>query len=273
MFRTVLATIKPSTSHDYVIDLALTLATERKLAIEACAVIDHDQMAPFESTPIGGGSFKKEADEQRIARAREAAAEMISRLETKACEQGLACTAQIREGNTVTILSEAMRSCDVLLCGHTAGGDAGERSLLQAILKHASRPAIVVPQSPIKGRDVLIAYDGSVQAGRALASFASSGFAEGRNVFVASFSNDQQVAAENAESAQIYLDRHGVPCQVHTDRIAKNLSRSILEEAARVNAGFLVMGAFGRGAVTEFFLGSHTRSMLEALPMPIFLDH
>jgi nucleotide-binding universal stress UspA family protein len=33
------------------------------------------------------------------------------------------------------------------------------------------------------------------------------------------------------------------------------------------------MGAFGRNTVLEFFLGSVTRSVLEALPCPVFVDH
>ena len=47
----------------------------------------------------------------------------------------------------------------------------------------------------------------------------------------------------------------------------------ILETVRMVDAGLLVMGAYGQPVLREFFLGSATRTMLEKSPVPVFLYH
>jgi nucleotide-binding universal stress UspA family protein len=256
-----------------VIDFATSLAERYHLAIDGCAIIDVDRLAPPEPVPMGASAFKVELDAQAIATARQRAAETMTRLQSAAQQRGVPCATAVPEGDIPALLNSAVQRCDVLLCGHTAGGDAGERSLLHAILKQSPRPAIVVPQRPVPGEGVLVAYDGSAQAARALAAFASSGLAAGRTLRVVSWDDGTGTAARQAETARVFLERHGIACDTATGRLTKPAGEEILDEAARVSAGLIVMGAMGRSAVREFFFGSATRSMLEALPVPVFLDH
>ena len=48
---------------------------------------------------------------------------------------------------------------------------------------------------------------------------------------------------------------------------------SILREVGSLNAGMVVMGAYGDWAPREFFLGSVTRTLLNESPVPIFCFH
>ena len=47
----------------------------------------------------------------------------------------------------------------------------------------------------------------------------------------------------------------------------------ILEQIGRLNAGLLVMGAYGQPVLREFFLGSVTRTVLQECRVPLFLFH
>ena len=47
----------------------------------------------------------------------------------------------------------------------------------------------------------------------------------------------------------------------------------ILEQIGRLNAGLLVMGAYGQPVLREFFLGSVTRTLLQETPVPLLLFH
>ncbi len=47
----------------------------------------------------------------------------------------------------------------------------------------------------------------------------------------------------------------------------------ILEQLKPCDARLLVMGAYGQSALREFFLGSVTRTLLCACPVPVFLSH
>jgi nucleotide-binding universal stress UspA family protein len=274
MFHAILVAIKPALSPDFMIDFANSLATQHKLAIDACSVIDLDRLAPPEPVPIGGDAFKLQRDAMAVAAAREHAAEAISRMATESRTRGIDCCAEVQVGDTVKILAEAVQRCDLLVCGHSPGGDTTERSLLHSILKHCSRPALIVPQTEFSAEGaVLVAYDGSAQAARALASFAESGLANGRAVHIASFEDGSGKAELRAKTAKSFLHRHGISSEVQIGTLIKDAGSHILEDVQRVKADLVVMGAFGRSAVREFFFGSVTRSMLDVLPVPVFLNH
>jgi len=273
MLRAILVALKPAPAQNSLIELAIALADRHQLALDACAVIDVDRLMPNEPVPLGGSAYKAQRDEHRLALAREQAAAALAAMETAARMRGVSCRGAVQEGDTPGVLAEAVQPCDLLLCGHSVGGDAGELLLLQEILKHSPRPAIVIPESLSPGRGVLVAYDGSLQAARALASFVSTGLAAGENIHVLSIGDDAALARRHAEAALAYLQRHQHRCSAEILRPSGRLDAQILAEASRVAAGLLVMGAFGRSAVREFFLGSVTRSVLRSLPLPVFLDH
>jgi nucleotide-binding universal stress UspA family protein len=273
MFRAVLIGLKPAAGGGPLIQFGCELAARRHLAVLAYAVIDVDQLSPSEPVPLGGSAFKVQRDEQRLAEARKSAADACATLETLCRAKSVSCSAHVREGSVVQLLASESHAVDLLLCGHTAGGDASERSLLYSILKHNARPAIVVPQAPFSGESVLVAYDGSAQAARALASFANSGLAENRTAYVISLHHDLEQASSLAQIGTRFLTRHAIHAVPSGLQLRHPIGDQILEEASKTSAGLIVMGAFGKSTVREFFFGSVTRRILDSLPAPVFLDH
>ena len=76
----------------------------------------------------------------------------------------------------------------------------------EAILHRASRPVLLVPETAVSaaaelGKKVVVAYDGSGAAKRAIASFAASGLAKGREVHVATVDDNGAEAWEMANQA------------------------------------------------------------------------
>lgn len=273
MFRAVLIGLKPAAGGGQLINFACDLAARRHLEVLAYSVIDADQLSPPEPVPLGASAFKVQRDEQRLAEAREAAEDACVALETLCRAKSVSCSAHVREGSVVQLLARESHAVDLLLCGHTAGGDASEQSLLYSILKHSARPAIVLPQAPSWGESVLVAYDGSAQAARALASFANSGLAENRTVYVMSLQHDLEQANSLAQIGTKFLTRHGIHAVPNGQQLGHQIADQVLEEATRISAGLIVMGAFGKSTVREFFFGSVTRRILGSLPVPVFLDH
>lgn len=274
MLKSLLVALKPAPRQEYVAEFAAEFAAQRQLQLDACTVVDRAQLAPPEPVPLGGGAFKAERDEQRLAEGRTRAAQVAAAAEAAARQRGLAANAWVREGDASTVLGEAVQVCDLLVCGHHRGSDASERSCLHAILKHCPRPAIVVPEAEFPRRAaVLVAYDGSAQAARALAAFASLGLADGARVVVAALAENPAQAELHGHTARAFLQRHGFASELRTGPFVQGPAPDILATAEQVEAGLIVMGAFGRSAVREFFLGSVTRSVLAALPVPVLLDH
>jgi nucleotide-binding universal stress UspA family protein len=274
MSKAILVAVKPVLPQEFLVDFAVTVAGRHGLVVDACSVIDYGRLAPAEPVPIGGSAFKAERDQHAIAVARQNAAQVMSLVDATSRTNGVKCQTAVIEGDTVEVMASAVQRCDFLVCGHTRGGDASERSLLHSILKRSPRPALIVPQaSSVADGAVLVAYDSSAQASRALASFVYSGLPAGRVVHIVTFDIGAGQTDDNTHNAEEFLSRHGIPSQTHIMPLSKDLTSQIIDEARHFSASLIVMGAFGRSSVREFFLGSITRSMLDLLPLPVFLDH
>lgn len=273
VLRETLVALKPVESQDHVIHYAVSLGQKLKIGLEGCCVIDLSRLAPRESTPIGAGSFKAERDRQVVFKARQSATLNIQQLFKACSNHQVPCESHIYEGETVQILTDAAQRADLMICGNSDTGDIHEHSLLQKLLKQVARPVIVVPRGDIQSRAVLIAFDGSPQAGRALAAFAESGMAEDRDISLVCLGKDFKQANQIAQNAAVFLGRHHIAATIMSAEIDSDIAAQILQTANQVAAGLLVMGSFGNSAVREFFLGSVTKHVLKSSPIPVFLYH
>lgn len=273
MFRSILVALKPTESSKSLMDFACDLASRRNLEVIGVSVLDANQLSPPEPVPLGATVFRLERDQERLAAARQAAVAACATFAEIGRAKSLDVVSCIREGDVAHVLASEAQAVDVLLLGHTSGGDASERSLLYSIVKHNARPAIIVPKTPFAGETVLLAYDGSVQAAKAMASFANSGLAGDRVVYAISVDRDLDQARSLACLAEKYLGRHGIAAQARGLLPSGALVEQIRYEAARVGACLIVMGAFGKRSVREFLFGSATRGILDSLETPVFVDH
>ena len=65
---------------------------------------------------------------------------------------------------------------------------------LSKVLADSPRPVVAVPDEPEDGEAVVVAYDGSLQAARALYAFEASGLGQGREIHVVSVAGDKKDA-------------------------------------------------------------------------------
>ena len=111
------------------------------------------------------------------------------------------------------------------------------------------------------------------RATRALTAFVATGLAESGQVYVVSVSTSHNVAANRTERAVQFLKYHkleAIPLLIDS---TKEPASVILEEANRLGAGLLVMGAHGQPVLREVFFGSVTRTVLGESTIPLFLSH
>ena len=277
MYRTALVALHPERSNDTLLNFALDLARRHALRLEGIAILDRDRAAPREPIPIGGSAFKVMRDEAVTARTRDGIRSVLAEFTARCHQAGIVHDAIASEDGLACEIAHAVQKCDVLLIGHAAGVEGGEHpsepSPLNDILKHCPRPAIVVPSVAPPSGSIVVAYDGSSQAARALQAFIASGFLRDAVVQVVSFDRDERIAQGWAEMATEFLRRHGYRAFQGAARSEAAVGESILAAAQRHSAQLLVMGALGKPTVREFFFGSVTRHILQAAAIPVFLDH
>ena len=121
----------------------------------------------------------------------------------------------------------------------------------------------------------VVAWDGSAEASRALKA-AVPLLAKSRSVVLASVLGEPDngdfdlPAAEGAK----YLSRHDITCEmVELPFEHGSVAQVLADVAARREAAYLVMGAYGRPRLVEAVLGGVTRRMLDKPPLPIFTCH
>ena len=79
---------------------------------------------------------------------------------------------------------------------------------------------------------------------------------------------------EPGADVALYLARHGVKALAsHQSGTGVEIGAQILSRAADADADLIVMGAYGHSRLREIVLGGATRSILEAMTVPVLMSH
>jgi nucleotide-binding universal stress UspA family protein len=217
--------------------------------------------------------------ENRMAEYQRRAEGLVSAFAARCTEAGVPHEEVTGVGSPPEIFAREASARDLILLpvrSHfqfTAHEETPDDGLLKRVLKDTPRPIVVVPEATPPDGPVVIAYDGSLQAERALSAFEATGLAGVGPVHIVSIAADPSEANRRAQQARQFLGLHRVQATAHVLTSAAPAAPVILTEARRLGAGLLVMGAYGQPVLREFFLGSVTRSLLAECPVPMFLYH
>lgn len=148
------------------------------------------------------------------------------------------------------------------------GGDLAAHVLLAC-----PRPLLVVPyiqQDVVIGKRVLLAWNGSPEAVRALDA-ALPFMRKAEKVTVAGFGPPGEPAAD--PELLPYLERHGISAELFAESPRLDSGEPLLSLVADRGADLLVMGGYGRLRLSELLLGGVTRSILQAMTVPVLMAH
>jgi nucleotide-binding universal stress UspA family protein len=277
MIRSILVALDDTEGAQRARDLAIALARRTGAALTAATVLDWPHvMDAHEAVPPGAAAFKERRDAARARRAEEDAEAAFV-----ACAGAAGETTFTRLRLTEApepALVAAGASHDVIVMGRdsTLGLEDcpdGLAPVIEALLHDGARPLLVVPPgTPPEGRGILVGYDGSIPAMRALQLFALLGLAEDAPVRVLSVAETRDEASRMAEMAAGYLRAHGIAAQALPIEGARPVD-ALLTEAAAMPARMLVMGAYEHSGLRTLFVGSATRRLLREAPCPVFVAH
>jgi nucleotide-binding universal stress UspA family protein len=172
------------------------------------------------------------------------------------------------------------RYADLVVAAQPEPQDAAEtRFLAEELALSVGRPVLFVPYAgrfAAAGKRVLIAWDGGREAARAV-SDALPFLERAEAVEVAVFDAERgrrDHGEQPGADIGLYLARHGVKVTVHRQSGAGfDVGAQILSRAADTGSDLIVMGAYGHSRVRELVLGGVTRSMLEAMTVPVLMSH
>jgi nucleotide-binding universal stress UspA family protein len=152
-----------------------------------------------------------------------------------------------------------------------------EQIIGETTLFESGRPMIMVPyiqKAPFKTDNVMICWDGSRTAARAVADAIPIIRKSGRvEIVIVTNERGKEDEIEGADIGQ-HLARHGLKVDVH--RISGgniDVADALLSHAADSSADLMVMGGYGHSRLREFVLGGVTRSIFESMTLPVLLSH
>ena len=188
-------------------------------------------------------------------------------------KKGLDCATKIETGIVSrTICQEAMEH-DAIIIGRR-GEHASWRgfllgSVVEEVVRGCTRPVLVTTLEARPLKKLLVAYDGSKTANRALGVAASLAESLAIPVAVVCVSPDSRAGHGFLGEAETYLEPHGIAAEKILEK--GSATDGILAAAEKTDCDLIIMGAFGHSRVRELLLGSTTDGILRNADVPVLL--
>ena len=182
--------------------------------------------------------------------------------------------------DTVTVFCRQALYADLLLLGQhdpgaaSAGGVA--KGFVESVLIDTDKPALILPfegEFQTAGNDVLIGWNATPQAARAVTA-AMPWLRRARRVHVLEASDEAAQHRAGELDISQYLQFHGVATTLHRRRASPTEGGDfLLSLAGEVGADLLVMGCYGHSRARELMLGGASRTVLQAMTIPVLMAH
>jgi nucleotide-binding universal stress UspA family protein len=278
MLRSILLGLDGSQDGRSALELGIEWARRDKAMLVGIGIIDEPTIAAAAPTVLGGPPY---ADpivyRERMADARRQVDQFLEEFSLRCAKAGVSSKVLEEVGLPSDEIVRQAQRYDLILIGRKTRFhfeiQEQRDTTLQQILRDSPRPVVVVPSERVASRSVVIAYDGSIQAARALHQFRCAGLGREGPVHVVSVHADHAEAARLAEPAMDYLHNHAIRAVAHAIVSPGSPAEVLLDQIRKLDARLLVMGACGQSRLRESLLGSVTRTLLKESPVPVFLDH
>jgi nucleotide-binding universal stress UspA family protein len=276
MIKDLVVNLTLEAARDPAADFAISIAAAFEAHIAATAFA----FDPVVTPAVLDGLSSTWVDVQR-EESRAAAKAAIDRFEAAAKREGLSAEHRLFEtslGDAIALFGKIARRFDLsVVKQQEPDRPNGDDLIVEAGLFQSGRPVIVVPyiqKAPLKLDRVLVAWDGSHGAARAIGD-AMPFLRRSKAIDVVMVANGHTKKDEvpGVEIGQ-HLARHGLNIDVR-QLVAEDVdvANTILSYAADNAVDFMVMGGYGHSRLREFVLGGTTRSILQTMTVPALMAH
>ena len=280
----ILACIDTRGNTDAVIDWAAWAAVRLGCPLEFLHVLErHPEVAAV--TDFSGAigvdaqeSLLKELsgqDEQRSVAMRESGRELLSHARSRAAAAGVEhLDARLRHGNFIDTAIELQAEADLFVLGEHYHASAHARIRaehhLERVIRGVVSSVLVATADAFEApKRVVVAFDGSPSARKALAQLTQHPLVIGLPVLVAMVAPDTPLARRQLMEAQAALQATGATAETE---LATGEPQQVLPQLVKRQApALLVMGAFGHSRLRQLLFGSTTASLLRLSDVPVLI--
>ncbi len=187
---------------------------------------------------------------------------------------GVEYSTEVLQGIADDRIAERGQKTDLIVLGrdgqHAAYRTGLIGSTVSGVIRKTAKSALVVPAGAQLAGPIVLAFDGSAgsRIGASLAVKLATQLGAPIHVFVDS--KDKGRAIARFEEVRALAGSLPVPVR----EISSTLGRpdvKIVDSAREVRAGLIVMGAYGRNRITDYFLGSNSSAVVRISPVAVLL--
>lgn len=217
-----------------------------------------------EHVPMQAIEAQLEQERSNAAGIKDETAEYLSR-------EGIAWEWRTQESAPEPVLAGSGAIADMIVMGQ----DDRDSSLVATVALTAGRPVLGVPHTgkfATCGRRVLVAWNGSRESARA--THDALPFLQKADNVVLFAADPEAGRGASVTDAAAHLAAHGAKVEVQRTALGDlDTGSAILNAAAETGADLIVMGAYGHTRLSEWVFGGATRSILQAMTVPVLLSH
>lgn len=271
-YRTLLVHLDEQPRRSERLQLAFTLAARFDAHLVGLFALGAARIPSYALAEAG--EVIREIEERRRGEAARAAEDEFRRAEQR---QGNGKSEwRVAEADASAAVRLSARYADLVILGQPEPGQAMARAFVEEVVLAAGRPVLLVPYAgrfADAGKRALVAWNASSEAARAVTD-ALPILAKAQSVEVVAFDSDGDHGEVPGADISLFLARHGVKAgAARQSAPGVDIGSQILSRAADANADLIVMGAYGHSRLRELALGGATRTVLDAMTVPVLMSH
>jgi nucleotide-binding universal stress UspA family protein len=277
MLKRILVVLDGSTAGSVAKRYAIKLAKQLGAELTGVGIIDTPWITAAQPEPLGGAAFKIHRDQEIIKQNHKKIMDMLARFKILCEEGGIKYSVAELEGFPATEIETLAEKHDLIIIGRTTDLhfdlDVDTDLTVRHIIRDNPRPIVVVTSDYEVDKSVLIAYDGSLQAARALHMYLLLGIGRGQKVRILSIAKKHKDAEVVALRAQEMCNLHGVDAEIEAIASRAAPEDVIKKKAKELGVTMVVLGAFGKSGIREFLFGTTTEHLLKDSEVSLFIHH
>ena len=256
-------------------EYACQIALNYNATITGVAIIDQPGIQSSSGpVPIGGTHYDIKLEDQLLEETQAEAKAILNDLAHICDERKINAVLHADTGSPVSELIEESKFHDFIVIGKRTSFEYNVNETygtLERVLKNGLIPVLAVPDSVREIKKVLVAYDNSIPASKAVHMFLLLGIWSACDITLLTVNDDAAAAQELLGNLGGFFESYGIKPSLatrsgHPDTVVKSY-------IAENDIDMLVMGAYGRKSVREFFVGSVTYHLIHETEIPLFLYH
>ncbi|MBW2373540.1 MAG: universal stress protein [Deltaproteobacteria bacterium] len=270
MIETILVATDGSEAAGAAERFGISLARRLSARLSGITVVEDRYVRPSPDEGLGAPAAPDGIEAWRKSRADAVA----RRFSERARSESLDASCETVQGIADDRIVERAQSSDLVVIGRD-GEHAPYRtgligSTAQGVLRKTNVSSVVVPPGAEFSGPLLLAFDGS--PGSRLAAKTAVEMASRLNESIVVFvdSKDKGRAVARFDEVRRLLGSLSVPVREASSTLGRPDVKSV-DAAREAGAGLIVMGAFGRNRITDYFLGSNAAAVVRTSPIAVLL--